>query len=376
MLPETSILAYFAELDDPRIEKNQKHPLMNVIAIAILGVICGADSWVDIERYGQAKQEWLGTFLDLKNGIPSHDTFGRVFRWLDNEQFQAQFIAWTQHICELTEGQVVSLDGKKLRRSHDKPHERDGIGMVSAWAGENRMVLGQTKVAEKSNEIKAIPKLLAALDITGCIITIDAMGTQTDIAEKIIEAKADYILPVKQNQGTLYEDMALLFDGFEAEEYAEVLYDSAKQVTEGHDRREIRQCWVVQQPEYRAYLRRGPQWSHLTSLVKLLTVRQTPKKSEVTVRYFISSWSASAHGFLKRIREHWQIENGLHWVLDIAFREDESRIRKDHAPQNMATLRHMALNLLKQETSAKVGIAARRKMAGWDNAYLLKVVCP
>jgi predicted transposase YbfD/YdcC len=375
MLPETSILAYFAELDDPRIEKNQKHPLINVIAIAILGVMCGADTWVDIERYGNAKQAWLGTFLDLKNGIPSHDTFGRVFRWLDAEQFQAQFIAWTQHICELTAGQVVSLDGKKLRRSHDKQHERDGIWLVSAWTGENRMVLGQTKVAEKSNEMTAIPRLLRMLDMSGCVVTLDALGTQTAIAQQIVMANADYILSVKDNQGTLYEDITLLFDGFETENYRDVVYDTAKQVSEGHDRHEIRQCWVVQQPEYRAYLRREQAWAKLTSLVKLLTVRQTASQNEVTIRYFISSWDASAQAFLKAIREHWQIENGLHWVLDIAFREDESRIRKDHAPQNMALLRHLALNLLKQETSVKVGIAAKRKMAGWDNTYLLKVLC-
>lgn len=375
MLPETSILAYFAELDDPRIEKNQKHPLINIVSIAILGVICGADTWVDIERYGNAKQAWLGTFLDVSNGIPSHDTFGRVFRWLDAEQFQAQFMAWTQHLCERTAGQVVALDGKKLRRSHDKRYERGGIWMVSAWASDNRMVIGQTKVSEKSNEITAVPYLLSTLDIRGCVVTLDALGTQTAIAQHIVQANADYILPVKDNQGTLYEDLNLLFEGFETENYREVVYDTAKRVTEGHDRREIRQCWVVQQPEYRAYLRRGQEWSKLTSLVKLLTVRQTANKSEITNRYFISSWNAPAQVFLQSIREHWQIENGLHWVLDIAFREDESRIRKDHAPQNMALLRHMALNLLKQETSTKVGIAAKRKMAGWDNAYLLKVLC-
>jgi len=376
MLPETSILAYFAELDDPRIEKNQKHPLINIISIAILGVICGADTWVDIERYGQAKQEWLGTFLDLRNGVPSHDTLGRVFRWLDAEQFQAQFMAWTQHICELTAGQVVSLDGKKLRRSHDQQYERDGIWMVSAWVGKNRLVLGQMKVAEKSNEITAIPQLLRALDISGCVVTLDALATQTTIAQQIVEADADYLLPVKANQGTLYEDIELLFEGFESDEYQGVNYDTAKRVSEGHDRHETRQCWVVQQPEYRAYLRRGRDWSKLTSLLKLLTIRQTASKTEVNIRYFISSWMASAQAFLHAVQEHWQIENGLHWVLDIAFREDESRLRKDHAPHNMAILRHMALNLLKQETSVKVGIAAKRKMAGWHNAYLLMVLCP
>lgn len=376
MLPETSILAYFAELEDPRIEKNRKHPLINVIAIAILGVICGADNWVDIEGYGRAKQDWLGQFLDLRNGIPSHDTFGRVFRWLNAEQFQTQFIAWTQSLCEITQGKLVAIDGKKLRRSQDGTHGRDGIWRVSAWISENRMVLGQQRVEAKSNEITAIPQLLQALDITGCVVTIDAIGTQTAIAQQIVDAQADYILPVKDNQGTLYEDIQMLFEGFEDGNYVEVLHDTFKQVSEGHHRREIRQCWVVSQPEYCDYLRRGQQWPRLISLVKLLTIRITPKKTEVTTRYFISSWTASAQDFLHHIREHWQIENGLHWVLDIAFREDQSRIRKDHAPQNMAILRHMATNLLKQETSVQVGIAAKRKMAGWDNNYLLQVLCP
>jgi predicted transposase YbfD/YdcC len=376
MSPETSILAYFADLEDPRTEHNLHHPLINIITIAILGVICGADTWVDIERYGQAKREWLAEFLDLRHGIPSHDTFGRVFQWLDAEQFQTRFMAWTRQLCQRTKGKLVALDGKKLRRSQDRLHQREGIWMVSAWVSENQLVLGQQRVDDKSNEITAIPELLAALDITGCIVSIDAMGTQTDIAKKIVKAKADYILPVKENQGTLYEDMALLFDGFEAENYVAVPHDTAKQISEKHDRREIRQCWVVSETEYRDYLRRGAVWPKLTSLVKLLTIRITPKKTEVSVRYFISSWTASAQQFLQRIRQHWQIENGLHWVLDIAFREDESRIRKDHAPQNMTILRHMAINLLKQETSIKVGIAAKRKMAGWDNAYLLKVLCP
>jgi predicted transposase YbfD/YdcC len=376
MLPESSILAYFGDLDDPRIEKNRKHPLLNVIAIAILGVICGADNWVDIERYGKAKQEWLGQFLDLSHGIPSHDTFGRVFRWLDAEAFQKRFIAWTEGICEMSGGKSVAVDGKKLRRSQDRVHQRDGIWIVSAWVSENRLVLGQRKVEEKSNEITAIPELLTALDITDCVVTIDAMGTQTAIAQRIVEAQADYLLPVKENQGTLYQDMAMLFDGFEDENYVAVPHETCKQVSEGHDRREIRQCWVVSEPEYRAYLRRGRDWPQLTSLVKLLTIRITPTKTEITHRYFISSWSASAQKFLQHIREHWQIENGLHWVLDIAFQEDTSRLRKDHAPQNMATLRHLALNLLKQDTSVKVGIAVKRKMAGWDNDYLLNVLCP
>ncbi len=375
MVAETSILAHFADLEDPRSERNREHPLINIMTIAILGVICGADNWVDIARYGKAKQDWLAGFLDLRKGIPSHDTFGRVFRWLDPEELQARFMTWTESLRQHSAGQLVAVDGKKLRRSHDRRHGKEGIWMVSAWVAANQLVLGQQQVAEQSNEITAIPQLLAALDITGCVVTIDAIGTQTAIAETIVQGEADYILPVKKNQGTLYEDLELLFDGFEETDYADATYDTYKRVNEGHGRREIRHCWVVDQPEYCAYLRRAPVWPRLTSLVKLVTVRVVGEKTETTTRYFISSWRASAQAFLQHIRGHWQIENGLHWVLDIAFREDESRIRKDHAPQNMAVLRHLATNLLKRDTSVDVGIAAKRKMAGWDNDFLLHVLC-
>jgi len=374
---ETSVLSYFGELEDPRSDKNLTHPFINIVSIAILGTICGADDWVAVETYGNAKQVWLETFLDLSNGIPSHDTFGRVFRWLDEEAFQVKFVEWTARICEATDGAVVAMDGKKLRRSGDSRHARDGIWMVSAWASENRMVLGQRKVDEKSNEITAIPQLLAQLDLSGCIVTVDALNTQTAIAKQIIEAQADYIMAVKGNQGTLYEDLHLLFEGFEAEMYQQVRYETARSNHQAHGREEYRQVWVVTEPEYRQYLRQNKKWTKLHSLIKLVTVRYVPArdKMETTTRYFISSWHAAAADFLQAIRDHWQIENGLHWVLDVAFREDDSRIRKDHAPANMALLRHIAVNLLKQEKTAKVGINNKRKRAGWDNNYLEKVVC-
>lgn len=242
---------------------------------------------------------------------------------------------------------------------------------MSAWTGENRLVLGQKKGADKSNEITAVPELLTRLDITDGVVTVDALNTQTAIAQQIVDGDADYILAVKKNQGTLYEDLLMLFEGFEQTGYQQVVYETAQRENDGHDRQEFRQLWLVTDPEYRAYLRQGKCWVNLHSLIKLVTVRMTATKTETTTRYFISSWQAAAHDFMVAIRHHWQIENGLHWVLDIAFREDESRIRKDHAPQNMAVLRHLALNLLKQETSTQVGIAAKRKMAGWDNDYLL-----
>lgn len=374
MLRESSLFQYIADLEDPRIEKNRDHPLMNVLVIAILGVICGADNFVEIERYGLAQEEWLKSFLDLKNGIPSHDTFGRVFRWLDEAAFQEAFLKWTQSLCQVSEGEIIVLDGKKLRGSEEKAQKRPGIWMVSAWAKENRMVLGQKKVDEKSNEITAIPELLSRLDITGCVVTVDALNTQTKLAEAIVAAQADYIFAVKGNHGTLHEDLQLLFEGFEQDNYAEVLFETSKSISETHGRDEIRQVFVVKEVEYRDYLRCASVWKQLKSLVKLITIRTTPQKTEVSTRYFISSWEASADDFLRAIRDHWQIENGLHWVLDIAFREDGSRIRKDHAPQNMAVLRHIALNLLKQEVSTKVGIAAKRKIAGWNRDYLLKIL--
>lgn len=375
---ETSVLSYFGELEDPRSGHNLTHPFINIVTIAILATICGADDWVAVETYGHAKKDWLGTFLDLSNGIPSHDTFGRVFRWLDEDTFQLKFSEWTARICEATQGEVVAIDGKKLRRSGDRLHKRDGIWMVSAWASENRMVLGQTNVDDKSNEITAIPQLLAQLDLSGCVVTVDALNTQTKIAKQIVDAQADYIMAVKGNQGTLYQDLQLLFEGFESEMYQDVLYQTARTVNQAHGREEYRQVWVVTEPEYRQYLRPHKKWAKLHSLIKLVSVRYLPDKDKMqtSTRYFISSWQATADDFLKAIRDHWQIENGLHWVLDVAFREDESRIRKDHAPANMALLRHIAVNLLKQEKTAKIGISNKRKRAGWDDDYLERIVCP
>lgn len=368
------LLGEFSDLPDPRSERNQDHPLISIVMIAMCGTICGADNWVEIESYGNAKREWLETIIPLPNGIPSHDTFGRVFRLLDPEAVQSRFLKWVQRVSQLTEGELVAIDGKQMRGSKDIPAGKEAMYLVSAWASHNRMVLGQRRVEEKSNEITAIPELLALLVLKGCIVTIDAIGCQTEIAAQIVEQEADYVLAVKGNQGTLHEDITDLFAGFEEHQFQSVDYDYHKTVNKDHGRIDIRECWVVSRPDYITYLRRHQAWPQLTSLVKLVSERRINGQSTVKTRYFIASFSSSAQHFLQLCRDHWHIENQLHWVLDVAFSQDHNRVHKDHAPENLAVMQHIALNLLKQETTARIGVKAKRLKAGWDNAYLLKIL--
>jgi len=310
----------------------------------------------------------------LPNGIPSHDTFGRVFGLLDPDEFQTGFLRWVQAISHVTRGQVIGVDGKQLRGSHDKRLGKAAIYMVSAWASEAQMVLGQRKVADKSNEMTAIPQLLEVLALEGCIVTMDALGTQTKIARSIVEHGADYVLAVKANQATLLDDIRYVFQEDQAHHFQEGPYDYAKTVDKGHGRLELRECWSISTPEYLLCLRDAHKWTALKSLVMLKVERRIGRQREVTLRYYISSLNTSAADFLRITRGHWGIENGLHWELDIAFREDDSRVRKDHAPQNFAVLRHIALNLLKQEKTARGGIKAKRLQCGWNEQYLLKVL--
>ncbi len=367
------IEAFFGDLEDPRIDRTKRHKLLDIIVIAISAVICGADTWVDVALFGEAKQDWLQTFLELPNGIPSHDTFNRVFNRLDTEQFSQRFMQWIQAASPLIGGQVIAIDGKVLRRSHDRGVGKAAIDMVSAWASANHLVLGQVKVDEKSNEITAIPELLRALTLRGCIVTIDAMGCQTEIAQQITEQGGAYMLALKQNQGRLYHDVSQLFAYLEQQGYRAYPFDYHKTTDKGHGRTEIRECWTISDPEVLRLLHRSEAWPQLASVCRVRAQRIIGEERSVEDRFYLAAIEG-AEPVLESTRTHWQIENKLHWVLDVAFDEDHSRVRKGQGAENMAILRHIALNLLQQEDSAKRSIHGKRLLAGWKNDYLLKVL--
>lgn len=366
-----SLIEHFWDLEDPR-HYNKRHLLLDIVVIAICAVICGADDWSAVVEFGQAKEAWLKGFLALPHGIPSDDTFRRVFARLNAQQFQERFITWVRDVFTVTKGQVVPLDGKTLRRSYDRSTGKEAIEIVSAWATENHMVLGQVKVDEHSNEIPAVQELLSLLDISGCIVTADALHCQKHTAQQIVDQGGQYVLRVKDNQGNLAQTLEELF-AYAAETHFRDC-DHHRMVGKGHGRIEIRDCWTTSDEDYMRYVQDRDEWAALHTLVMVQTERRIGDKQETETKYYISSLPSDAELVLFACRGHWGIENQLHWVLDIAFREDDCRLCKGQGAENFALLRHIALTLLKQEHTLKVGIKNKRLRAGWDPDYLHKVL--
>ena len=369
--------AQFATLTDPRSEHTRRHKLVDIVIVAILAVICGADSWTDIEEFGKAREAWLRKYLELPNGIPSHDTFGRVFARLDPQEFQRCFMNWVKAIHKLTAGQVIAVDGKCLRGTQDKETGQPALSMVSAWAAADHLVLGQVKVDDKSNEITAVPELLALLDIQGCIVSVDALNCQKKIASQIVAQGGDYLLALKDNQPHIYEDVCNLFTWARKGQFVAMVHDEHTEIGKGHGRIETRTCTTLSDPECLAMLADHAAWANLRTVVHLHTQRQIGDQRAEEDRYYLCSLPAEmpnlAAQALHATRSHWGIENQLHWVLDVAFREDLSRARTGNAGENFAVLRHFALNLLRNEPS-KRSLRAKRLKAAWDERYLLKVL--
>jgi predicted transposase YbfD/YdcC len=448
-----TFFAHFEVLEDPRIENHKLlHKFHDILVIAILGTICGADGWTEICEFAEAKLDWLKTFLELPHGIPSHDTFGRVFSLLDAEVFEECFLAWIESLSIDVQNEIISIDGKSLRGSHNKKKAVKMLHMVSAWASKNKILLGQVKTAEKSNEITAIPELLDMIDVAGSTVTIDAMGCQQDIAKKIVEKGADYVLSLKENQPTLYQEVDHIFLRAEQGEkkYKNMIHKQKLEKVNGHGRTETRRYTLIKPREQQTF---GIRWPYLNALGMVEVKRTTNHQTEYSKRFFLTSledgyevfllsdlpkgtlpekgkiyvepageqlryvlqspngdhidstldikiddlnrktvaelkrrilWETEKRGhtlrdqdintFMQAVRQHWNVEINLHWSLDVSFKEDLSRVRIGNASENLAIIRRVALNLLKQEKTSKVGITARRKRAGWDNKYLLKVL--
>lgn len=374
MVQDSALWKSFSDLEDPRTDKHSsRHFLQDILLLTILGVICGADSWVAIERFGKSKEDWLRTFLKLPHGIPSHDTLGDFFSRVNPQQLQACFLNWINAIFSFSGGEIIAIDGKTLRGSYDSASDRKAIHMINAWACRNNLILGQFKTEEKSNEITAIPELLKVLDLKGNIVTIDAMGCQKKIAQQIIEQGGDYVFNLKGNQSSLHNDVTLFFKHYFENKFPKNEAILNCEIVDGdHGRIETRRYWITDDI---AWLSQAAEWCGLKSigLVEYESVNKNTGEIKIEQRCFIASLSANAKLFSQAVRLHWGVES-MHWCLDVGFREDACRVRKDHAPENLAVIRQIALNLLKQEKTAKVGVQTKRLMAGWDHSYLAKLL--
>lgn len=371
---DRALLTHFAALTDPRVERTKLHPLVNILTVAICAVICGAESWDEIAAFGEARAEWFGAFLDLSPGIPSHDTFNRVFAALDPAQFEACFLAWVRAAHPVLPAQVLALDGKTVRRSHDRGAGKAAIHLVSAWAAETRLVLAQAKVDDKSNEITAIPAVLRALDVQGCLVTIDAMGCQRAIAQQVVDQGGDYVLALKDNQPTLAADVHECFAQARVSGSTDAGHDAHEAVDKGHGRVEIRRRWAITDPEVLAWLQAEHDWPGLRGIGMVQTERRLADRTTVGTRLYLLSRPLSAQALGEAVRSHWGIENQAHWVLDVSFGEDRSRIRRGVAAENAAILRRIALNVIRQHPWKRYSIKARRLIAGWNDAYRLQLL--
>jgi len=361
---------FFAHVSDPR-RANARHRLFDIFVIALCAVISGAEGWEDMEEYGQAQAEWFKEFLELPHGIPSHDTFRRVLARLKPDELTQCFVSWTEALRESLDGDIIAIDGKTLRRSFDHAASQGAIHMVSAWANAHRLVLGQLKVDDKSNEITAIPALLRMLELAGAIVTIDAMGCQKEIAKTITEQGADYVLALKDNHPTLHGEVELLFEDIKAERLDGITAARHTTVDADHGRLETRHYWITSDIES---LGVKGSWAKIASVGLVESHREVGGKVSIEQRFFLTSLPSDAVRFGQAVREHWGVENSLHWVLDVSFREDDCRIRQGHGAQNRAVRCHRALHLWRRESDQKRGIKARRKRAGWDRDYLLQVL--
>lgn len=378
--PKLSFIEHFRTIPDPRVNRTKDHALIDVLVIAVCALICGGETFNDMEDFGKAKEGWFKTFLGLTNGIPSHDTFNRVFAALDPKEFLECFLRWTQSLRQAVPREIVAVDGKALRRAMNKKENVKYV--VSAWAESNSLVLGQLKVTDKSNEITAVPELLRVLELSGCIVTLDAMGCQKKIAKEIIEADADYVLALKGNQETVHEEVKSFLDATIAETQAARLPGAklskpaaalaqVKTIEKDHGRIETRHYYQTDELSWFADLEK---WEGLKSVGVVESTREIGEEKTIERRYYLCSLRLDVEMFARAVRSHWGVENKVHWIMDVCFHEDQSRARAGYAAENLATLRRLALNLLKKETSKKRGIKGKQLNAGWDHPYLLKLL--
>jgi len=378
--PKLSLIEHFQKLPDPRVNRTKDHDLIDILVIAICTLLCGGEGFNDMEDFGHAKHDWFRTFLRLRNGIPSHDTFNRLFAALDPQQFLDCFLRWTQSLRQAVAQEIVALDGKALRRALNQDQSIQYV--VSAWAESNGLVLGQLKVADKSNEITALPALLRVLELSGCIVTVDAMGCQKKIAQEIIESDADYVLALKGNHETVHEEVKAFLDALVAERSAPrpigaklskaaATLATLETVEKDHGRLETRRYYQSAELDWFAD---RTDWEGLRSVGMVESIREIGEQRSVERRYYLMSLPLGVEPFARAARGHWGVENKVHWVLDVCFREDQSRARAGHAAENLATLRRLALNLLKREKTKRRGVKGKQLNAGWDHAYLLRLL--